>query len=194
DLRDLLNKDYRKKAALEFVCNHYGLERGDRNILARTTFSDDVSARTRKKEVPDSSLQGEDILIDTYNVLITVESVLFDDPLVCDDGVVRDGRGVFGNYAIGDNTLEALGKIKEFIRKRNVAKATFYIDKNVSKSGELASTIRDFRWGIDVDVVVSDVVDSTLRKSKGIVATADYGIIKYIERFVDIPKSLLFSW
>jgi len=194
DLRDLLNKDYKKKMALDFVCNHYSLKKEDRNILARTTYSKDVSAETMGKESSSEDLNGEELLIDAYNVIITIESVLFDDPLVCDDGVVRDGRGVFGKYEITEKTVTSLERINDFLKKKGILKAVFFIDKNVSKSGDLASAIRAFDWDSDVDAILSEKVDSTLRSKKALVATADYGIIKYVDRFVDIPKSLLFTW
>lgn len=194
DLRGLLNKEYDKKSALDFVCNHYGMDKDQRNILARTTFSDKICDETRKKEVEMRSLKGSLLLIDTYNVLITLESVLYDDPLICDDGIVRDGKGVFGKYRMDDRTVQTIEKIRGYLSRALPSKVVFYIDSKVSRSGELALIIREMRWPMDIETKVIDSVDHELRNSKEIVATADYGIIKYLDSFVDIPKSFLFSW
>jgi len=50
ELRYLLNRGYRKKMAVEFISNHYGLTREQRNLLVRTTFSDEEGARGTPKE------------------------------------------------------------------------------------------------------------------------------------------------
>jgi len=194
DLRDLLNRDYKKKTALDFVCNHYSISKEDRNILARTSYSDSVSKETKQKELKSVSLTDNVLLLDTYNVIITLESVFFDDPLVCDDGIIRDGKGIFGKYEISDNTTIILEKIKEYIEKARPSRAIFFIDRQVSKSGELASMIRDQEWNVDIETRLSDSTDHDIKREKGIVATADYGIIKYVDHFVDIPKYFLFSW
>ena len=39
DLRFLLNRGYRKVMAIDFVGNHYLLDKNERNFLNRTVFS-----------------------------------------------------------------------------------------------------------------------------------------------------------
>lgn len=195
ELRYLLNNGYKKKAALEFVSNHYGLSRSDRNILARTTYADEESAATVAKLAQPSALSGRDLAIDAYNVLITAEAVLFGDPLVCDDGVIRDDCESGGHYEITERTDEVLGALNTIFKRHRVASVTFHFDKNVSHSAEHAAHVSSHSWGVPVRTVLSGQVDHDLRTAKAVlVATGDYGIIQYLDAYVDIPRMLLFSW
>ena len=195
ELRYLLNKGYRKKTALEFVSNHNGLSRDDRNILARTTYSDDECANTSSKAVPFRSLRGAVMAIDGYNVLNTVESVLYDDPLVCDDGVIRDDLKRGGSYVISSRTDAVLDALDDFFSKARPEKVIFFLDKDVPHSGDHAAYIRAHHWKVPVESQTAQAVDHELKSAEGvIVATADSGIISYLESFFDIPRHLLFSW
>ncbi len=49
DLRFLLNRGYRKKIALNFVGNHYLLNKDERNYLSRQIFSN-VKSKNRKQK------------------------------------------------------------------------------------------------------------------------------------------------
>ncbi|RZN47569.1 DUF434 domain-containing protein [archaeon] len=194
ELRYLLNRGYRKKAAVEFISNHYELTRDERNLLVRTTFSDEEGAERRTKALSPNALSGRRLLVDTYNVLITLEVVLEGDPLVCDDDVIRDDAGVFGAYEVSESTYAALEKLVEFVRRTSPAKVVFLIDKDVSHSGELASLIRSYEWPVDTDTVLSSSVDHDLKHTEGVVATGDSAILRVVDEYVDIPKYFLFSW
>ncbi|HHN81475.1 MAG TPA: DUF434 domain-containing protein [Methanomicrobia archaeon] len=194
ELRYLLNRGYRKKTAVEFISNHYELTRDERNLLVRTTFSDEEGAERRTKALSPNALSGRRLLIDTYNVLITLEVVLEGDPLVCDDDVIRDDAGVFGTYEISESTYAVLEKLVEFVRRTSPASIVFLIDKDVSHSGELASLIRSYEWPADIDTVLSSSVDHDLKHTEGVVATGDSAILRVVDEYVDIPKYFLFSW
>ncbi|MHC1598012.1 MAG: DUF434 domain-containing protein [Candidatus Methanofastidiosia archaeon] len=194
ELRYLLNKGYKKKVALDFVGNHYELTKTQRNLLTRTTYSDDESESTTKKNVRAEDVTGKSLAVDTYNVLITLESVVYGHPLVCDDGVVRDDKGVFGKYILGDNTNKALSMLEEFFVKTRPLFVKFFIDKHVSHSGELACLIRNHSWPVEMEIRLCDSPDHEIKESGMVAATADSAIIKYVDAFLDIPKYFLFLW
>lgn len=195
ELRYLLNRGYKKKTALDFVANHYSISREDRAILARTTYSDDECKSTASKLAPIASLRGADMALDGYNVLNTIESVLFDDPLVCDDGVIRDDLKRGGAYEITERTDKVLDTLNEFFSKTAPGSVTFYFDEGISHSGEHAAYIRGKQWKVPVQAVTVPDVDHQLRTIKEhIVATADSGILTYLDSYFDIPRYLLFSW
>ena len=75
DLRFLLDRGYRKKGALQFVANKYVLNKHERNYLARSVFSSLKSEERREKIVDISKIRDQFLLVDGYNVLITVESI-----------------------------------------------------------------------------------------------------------------------
>jgi hypothetical protein len=194
ELRYLLNRGYRKKTAVEFISNHYGLTREQRNLLVRTTFSDEEGAQRRTKALSPGDLSGRRLLVDTYNVLITLEVVLEGDPLVCDDDVIRDDAGVFGSYEVTNSTREVIGKLVEFVRRTSPGEVVFYLDKDVPHSGELAALLRSYEWPVNIETVLSQSVDHDLKHADGVVATGDSAILRAVEEYVDIPRYFLFSW
>jgi hypothetical protein len=195
ELRYLLNRGYKKKTALDFVANHYGINRDDRNILARTTYSDEECEATVSKLATIASIRGAVLAVDGYNVLNTTESVLFDDPLVCDDGVIRDDLKRSGTYDITERTDAVLGSLNDFFSRARPEKAIFLFDQAVSHSGEHAAYVRNWKWKVPVETRTVPDVDYELRHAKDmLVATGDSGIIAYVASYVDIPRYLLFAW
>ncbi|BAW32219.1 MAG TPA: DUF434 domain-containing protein [Methanothermobacter sp.] len=195
DLRYLLDKGYKKRVALDFVANHYKLKRKDRNYLARYVFSESTIKKRRKKIANPESLRGSKILIDGYNVLISVESVLRGDFFIAQDGFLRDSRGIFGKYKLNDDTLKALKIVFKTLKILKVDFVKFYFDKNVSFSGELASIVRRLLkdYNIPGEVEVSPQVDYNIKRESDdfVVATSDSAIIDKVKRVFDIP---FFAW
>ncbi len=195
DLRYLLDRGYKKRVALDFVANHYRLRRKDRNYLARYVFSKSTIKNRKKKLVNPKSLKGSRILLDGYNVLITVESVLQGDFFIAQDGFLRDSRGVFGKYKMDDKTFKALRLVFETLKILKVGFVKFYFDKNVSFSGELASIVKKLLkgYGIPGEVELSPHVDYSIKgeAENFVVATSDSAIIDRAKRVFDIPS---FIW
>ncbi len=142
DLKFLLNRGYRKKIALNLVANKFLLDKNERNFLVRKVFSDEKSIDRKVKIIPVNKIKNKIIFIDGYNVLITVESIYkheYDSVFMCDDGVLRDLKAVFGKYKIGSSTETALNNIITILKKYHPYCIYFLYDSPVSKSGELAS-------------------------------------------------------
>ncbi len=75
DLRFLLNRGYREKRAVKFVADKYRLSKKQRNFLVRGVFSKKEAEKNKEKRIPISEAQGR-VMVDGYNVLITVEAML----------------------------------------------------------------------------------------------------------------------
>lgn len=206
DLRFLLNRGYRKKVALQFVSNHYLLEKKERNYLSRLVFADVKVKERKKKRVQIDELPGKCLIIDGYNVLITVESILRslkkpeenNNNLVwSDDGFIRDVESVFGKYKIGPQTKPALKLILKHLKNYEVGKVKFFFDQQVSFSGKLAHIIQKnlSKYEIEGAVLLSKRVDHDLKtevnKTGAIIATSDSAIIDKVDKVVDIPKLIL---
>ncbi|MBU6998810.1 MAG: DUF434 domain-containing protein [Theionarchaea archaeon] len=188
DLRHLLNRGYRKSYALTFVCNHYQLQKEDRHFLARTVFSEEEASSIRQKKVHLERIQGQDIAIDGYNVLISTEAVLTGDALICDDSVVRDIKGIFGKYTLTDLTHRALQEIFAVLTSHSPRTATFYFDQQVSHSGDLCSLVRTH-----FPCTITKHVDLVLAQLNLITATSDSILIRKLDHFIDIPFEILLS-
>lgn len=200
DLRFLLNRGYRKKNALAFVANKYLLYLNERNYLTRSVFSSSKSAFRMDKIIDLSKIQGQFLLVDGYNVLITVESIFREDGdsiILCDDGIIRDLNAVFGKYKFNEITEKALNNILNLIKKYRPFKIKFFFDRQVSFSGKLANLTEEIihRQGLNGEVILSKNVDYEIIKLAGakkeIVATSDSVIMDKVDRIVDIPFHLL---
>ena len=200
DLRFLLNRGYRKKGALQFVANKYVLNKNERNYLARSIFSNLKSWEQREKIVDISKIKDQFLLVDGYNVLITVESLYreeYDSIILCDDSVVRDLNAVFGKYRLSNVTERAINTILALISSYGPLYICFFFDSPVSFSGRLADLTKKImeERNLRGNVCLSKTVDTEIiRLSKlknGIVATSDSVIIDKVDRVVDIPRRIL---
>ncbi|WP_424355335.1 DUF434 domain-containing protein [Methanobacterium sp. MBAC-LM] len=200
DLRFLLNRGYRKKGALQFVANKYVLNKDERNYLARSIFSDLISKKRQEKIIDISKIKDEFLLVDGYNVLITVESLYnedYDSIILCDDMVIRDLNAVFGKYKFNNATEMALNKILDLISLYAPSYTYFFFDSPVSFSGKLADLTKKIMVGYNLpgNVCLSKTVDTEIiRLSKlknAVVATGDSVIIDKVDQVVDIPRYIL---
>lgn len=195
DLKFLLNKDYNKKTALEFVSNHYLLDKEERNYLQRKVYSTIKSKGRKIKIIPLSKIKGRTLLIDGYNVLITVESICSSDRsiIVCDDGILRDVKAVFGKYKYKDKTRNALNSIVALVKIYKPREVHFYFDSQVSKSGELAKLTKSILIEHDVEgeAHTEPNVDYQLinraSETQGVVASSDSVIMDQVDCILDIP-------
>lgn len=200
DLRFLLNRGYRKKNAITFVSNKYLLSLHERNYLARSVFSNSKSEFRKNKVVNISKIQGQFLLLDGYNVLITVESIFredFDSIILCDDGVIRDLNAVFGKYKFNETTEKALDSILGLIDKYRPLKIKIFFDRQVSFSGKLANLTEKIihHHRLNGEAILSKNVDFEIIRlactKNGIVATSDGIIIDKVDKIVDLPFYIL---
>ncbi len=66
------------------------------------------------KIVDINNITNKTIFIDGYNVLISVETICnqeYDSIIMCDDGILRDIKAVFGKYKTNSSTENALNYI-----------------------------------------------------------------------------------
>lgn len=199
DLRFLLNRGYRKKGALQFVANKYLLNKHERNYLARSVFSNLKSVKRREKIVYISKIKDRFLLVDGYNVLITVESIYHEDHdsiVLCDDGVVRDLNAVFGKYKVSDVTEMALNSILSLINLYGPLYTCFFFDSPVSFSGRLAGLTKKLLedYKLTGNVCLTKNVDNEIVRlsnvKNGVVATSDGVIIDKVDAVVDIPRRI----
>jgi hypothetical protein len=193
DVRYLLDRGYPQKGAVGFVCAHYRLGEESRYLLSRIVLSHEVSEKRKTKFLPCDKIEGSGILIDGYNIIIGLESILDKKAYLCDDGVIRDIKGISRNYKVFENTETAIELILQFLKENNPSYVCFLLDSQISKSGLLAGTLRgkisDF--GLKGDARTSKHVDYDLKSSKHIVASSDGVIIDEAETVVNFLSCLV---
>ena len=196
DIRYLLAREYSINAAIRFVSDHYRLTESERHILVRVVRPPKVATARREKRLACADINGRDVLIDGYNILITIESMLKDETLwLGDDGFVRDTRGVFRNYNNTDTTYRAVDKMLSFLSECNVRSVNILLDTQMSKSGQLARYIdnRFHIYSLNGSARTSRHVDFDLKNAGSgvVVATADGVVIDAVREVIDIAACLM---
>jgi hypothetical protein len=193
EARYLLDRGYPKDSAIRFISNHHGLLEVQRYVLARVVLSS-APARARKaKAIPVQALSGKDVIVDGYNVLITVESLLAGCPVyLCDDGFLRDTRGISKRYRTSRFTDIALSLVFDLLAFTAPARIEFLLDQQMSRSGELAARIRYLMAGRNLPGTACTArdTDHRLKTDRGIVASADGNVIDAASVVVDIPAEI----
>ena len=116
---------------------------------------------------------------------------------MCDDGVLRDLKAVFGKYHMSQSTEKALKILMSLIKDYKPDFVKFLYDSPVSRSGELAGLTDSLlkNYEINGTAVTRRNVDYELVKESkledGIVASSDGAIIDKVDSIVDIPYWIL---
>lgn len=194
DFRYLLNRAYPRKAALELVGNRYQLPSDQRHLLHRGVFSDMDAKSRQKKRISPNQICGYGLVIDGYNVLITIEAGLSGRPLVLgDDGFIRDTSGLSGNFQKTEMTAQAIELLLNFLKRGKPRQTLFLFDSPISRSGELALEIRVRMQREDLpgDAMAVRVPEKILIGFPGTVATSDTAIIDRSHKVVDLAGNVL---
>ena len=196
DFRYLLNRAYPRKAALELVGNRYQLTSDQRHLLHRGVFSDGDATSRQKKKISPNQIRGYDLVIDGYNILITIEASLSARPLVLgDDGFVRDISGLSGNFQRTARTAEALQLVLKVLKRVKPRQTLFLFDSPISRSGELAQEVRDClrREKLSGEALAVRVPEKILIGFPGRVATSDTAIIDRSKDVIDLAGSIIMN-
>jgi hypothetical protein len=194
DIRYLLDRGYPTRSAITYVCNHYRLDTNMRYIFTRVICPEYSKISREAKTVGREQIKGNEVWLDGYNVLIGVESALKGEPIyLCDDGFIRDIRGIFRNYHCSKLTKEALDEIFSVLAVHAPSRVEMLLDSQISKSGEMAGwcTKKMKKAGLDGCVRTSRHVDFDLKNCNKIVATSDGSIIDDVERVMNLQKNVL---
>lgn len=200
DIRSILRWGYPKFATIRFVADHAQLSVEERHILTRVIMPpEEVIFRIRKK-VACKDIKDKHILLDGYNVLLSVDSILKKEPMwFCDDGYVRDTRYYFSKAKQAENIEKALDEVLKFLSENHPKSLTFLLDAQISRSGELTGLIRRKmkEKGISGEARTSKTTDFELKtagKRSGndfIVASSDGVVIDAVSEVLDIPACIM---
>lgn len=155
DFSWLLSRGYAENSSLKLTGDRYRLTKRQRKAVLRATCSDQQRTHRQQSSLTPPELFGNQVAIDGYNLLITIEVALSGGMVLqCRDGAYRDIASVHGTYRKVQETLPALKLIGESLMELGVTEAYWYLDAPVSNSGllrksicELAQTY-DFPWQV----------------------------------------------
>lgn len=200
DIRSILRWGYPKFSTIRFVADHFQLSLEERHILTRVIMPPDRVVSRINKKIACEGIKDRKLLLDGYNVLLSVDSLLKKELMwFCDDGYIRDTRYYFSKAKQAEDIEEALDAVLKFLSETGPESVIFLFDAQISRSGELAGLIRHRleEYEISGEAKTSKTADFELKTEGGnpennvIVATSDGIIIDSVKEVLDIPACLM---
>ena len=190
----LLSRGYNMTSALKLVGDRHGLRERQRLAVSRAACSDEDRKRRRDHCIAVEQLRNQEVIVDGFNLIITVEAALSRGPLfVGVDECIRDLSSVHGSYRSVEETDRAILLIGETLRRLAPLSVHWLLDRPVSNSGRLAAKITDLGarngWPWDVQVVFNP--DSAIIASPAVAITSDSSILDRVARWSDLKSHLL---
>ena len=194
DFSLLLGKGYADKSTLKLIGDRYNLTHRQRLAVMRSACSKQQFQSRKSRQIDANRISGKKIVIDGYNLLITVEAALGKGIIIlCQDGCYRDLASVHGTYRKVVETVPAIELIAEFLDCAGPANVLWLLDKPVSNSGRLRALIenmaKDNAWQWTVELVMSP--DALLIQTDEIVVTSDSVILDNCRQWVNLAAEII---
>ena len=194
DLSLLLTRGYSLKSSLKLVGDRYNLKERQRLAVWRAACSDSQLEHRRGNCVPIDKIRGESLVIDGFNLLITIEAALSGGLLIVGrDECFRDLSGVHGSYRSVVETEQAICLVGRAFEAIGVKKARWFLDKPISNSGRLADRIRHLSaersWPWEVELAFNP--DAEILSSAHIAVSSDSVILDRATSWVDLNSHLI---
>ncbi len=194
DLCWLLDKEYAEKASLKLVGDRYKLQERQRKALARSCQSNQMTESILSHRALNANhLSNKHIVIDGFNMLITLEALLGGAPLFQGrDGVLRDLSGVHGSYRKIEETPQAIALIANYLEEHHAGPVLWIFDKPVSNSGRLAQLVKNTgdKLGLEWQIELTNQADQLIVAAPGIVLTSDSQILARCQRWYNLMEHL----
>ena len=194
DLTWLLDRGYSMRSALALVGDRHALRERQRIAVARCVCTESQRQRRHEHEVARDMLAGNELWLDGYNLLITVESALGGGVILRGrDGCCRDLASLHGTYRAVSETEPALRLIGEALASWGVTHCHWLLDRPVSNSGRLKTAMRalasEQNWNWDIALDFNP--DTVLSSAPGIVATSDSVVLDRCGRWVNAAREII---
>ena len=191
----LLDEGYDLKQATVFVGNHFLLSERQRLAIMRSVASRQQLSERQRKLVPVSGLKEQEVWIDGFNTVITLEVLLCDSLLFkCMDGTIRDLAALRGTYRLIPETAAAIRLMFDMLQEAGTGTVNILLDEPVSNSGRLKALIADTaeaeRYTFDLDIRILREVDRTLYR-KSLVISSDSIILDHCISWVNLTAECM---
>ena len=194
ELSWLLSRDYKLTSSLKLVGDRHGLRERQRLAVSRAACSDQNWQRRKSHCVAVEQLRNQPVIVDGFNLIITIEAALSKGPLfVGVDECIRDLSSVHGSYRSVEETDKAISRIGNALERLEPSSVLWLLDRPVSNSGRLAAKISDFALRSDCpwDVRVLFNPDAAIIASPAVAITSDASILDQVERWADLKSYLV---
>ncbi len=194
ELSWLLTRGYNVTSSLKLVGDRHGLRERQRLAVGRSSCSDRDRQRRTDHRLSVERLKNEPVIVDGFNLLITIEAALSKGPLLLGlDECIRDLSSVHGSYRSVEETERAILLIGEALDHLGAASVLWLLDRPVSNSGRLAAKIAELAeqrsWPWQVELVFNP--DPMVIASPAVAITSDASILDRVDRWSDLKSYLL---
>jgi len=198
-LRDygwLLTQGYAVPSSLKLVGDKFQLTDRQRTLLMRSACSQVQREQRSASRISPRSLVGQDLYLDGFNVLITIESALSGGFIFVGlDGCYRDISSVHGSYKRVNETQEAIVLIGNTLQELQIRKAIWFFDQPVSNSGKLRQLLCEVasKYGWDWTIELCKSPDHELKMIDGTIVSTDSVILDSVASWVHLNRSVIES-
>ena len=194
ELSWLLSRGYKLASSLKLVGDRYKLTERQRRAVSCSACSDAALVRRKDHCVSVEHLSNRDVIIDGFNLIITIEAALSGAPLlVCRDESIRDLSSVHGSYRSVQETESAIALVGQVCDQLRLASVLWLLDRPVSNSGRLASRIAEIAakhvWPWKVELVFNP--DAQIVSSSSVAITSDSSILDGVETWTNLKSYLV---
>ena len=189
----LINEGYDLRQATTFTGNHFLLSERQRLAIMRSVATDKQLVDRAGKERAVTELAGEEVWIDGFNTIITLEVMLSDSILFeCMDGTVRDLAALRGTYRLIPETTEAIRLMFGALEASDARKINILLDEPVSNSGRLKARIAEIaeEYSLEPDIRIIKDVDRALWEKENVI-TSDSIILDHCKSWVNLTKGCM---
>ena len=191
ELSWLLSRGYQPKSALKLVGDRHNLRERQRLAVVRAACSDASLARRRASLAGAGEVGGAALVVDGFNLVITLEAALAGGVLVRGrDGCVRDLSSVHGSYRGVEETERAVALAGEVLSGLGPHSALWLFDSPVSNSGRLAARVRDIAaargWPWTVETEFNP--DRSIAGSERVAVTSDSNVLDGVRRWLNLGR------
>ena len=189
----LINEGYDLKQATTFVGNHFLLSERQRLAVMRSLATRGQLAEREKKRIELLQLSGQELWIDGFNTIITLEVMQCGSPLFLGmDGCIRDLAALRGTYRLIPETREAVLRMTEVLKTAGAGTVHILLDKPVSNSGRLKTLIAEIaeEADFDYDIQITDDVDRILYQKEDVI-TSDSIILDHCRSWINLTSACI---
>jgi hypothetical protein len=190
----LLDHGYAQPSALELVGNRHSLTQRQRLAMTRASCSEQQRTQRAARRVEAAALASQEVALDGYNLLITIESALAGAVILSGrDGTYRDLASLHGTYREVSETVPAATLIGEMFAQWHAARCTWLLDRPVSNSGRLKTVLLELaatrNWPWDIRIEFSP--DTLLVETAAIVVSADSMVLDRCGRWFNAAREIV---
>jgi hypothetical protein len=194
DLCWLLSNGYVMNSSLKLVGDRFVLTARQRMLLRRSACDDVSRDRRKARSITAGSLNGQEVFIDGFNLLITIESAMSGGFIfVGVDGSYRDMSSIHGSYKRVQETEEGIRLVGRFLANAQVKRVHWLLDEPVSNSGRLkvllAEIAEEENWDWNIELVKSP--DAVLKIKNGISITTDSVILDAVDQWFNLSQCVI---